>query len=339
MQVNTTRRNFLKSACMGTGLVLSGGYFVDAKASANTLSNTRDFVLSFSHNLQFETANTIDVWQPLAMPHSFQTPYNLKVNGNYTQYKINNADNIPILHAQWDNNTQDKQLNITLNVSSYYTKRELQMPFTYVDNADRYIRTDGEIAKIAHAITNKLDSNLQKTQKLFEWVALNIPSQEGKNISGIRSIKQRNGEEVLRGEDISATSVFVALCRTLNIPALESFGMKIDSGRYNDEISKPQHYTRSVVYVDGKWIPNDVLLAINLLDKDSKMSAIQQKHIIDTAFNEWDNNWILLNFARDVKLGKNNNGLLTTIQHAYGEIDGTKLSSYDTTHFQSVIAV
>lgn len=340
MQVNMTRRSFLKSACMGTGIVLGGGYFVNAKANTDVLSNTRDFALNFSHNLQFETAKVIDVWQPLAMPHSFQTPYNLNIKGNYTQYKIDNDNNVPILHAQWENEAKNKELNISLNVSSYYTRKELKMPFAYANSTDRYIRTDGEIAKIAQAITNPLDSDLQKAQKLFTWVALNISSQEGNNTPGIRSIKQKNGEEIMRGEDISATSVFVALCRSLNIPALESFGIKVDSGRYGNNIAfEPKLYTRSAININGKWIPNDVLLAIELLERESKLDSKQQKQAINLSFEEWDNNWVLFNFARDVQLGKNNNGLLTTIQHAYGEIDGTKLSSYDTTHFQSIVAV
>lgn len=332
-----TRRSFLKGACASAGAVLGSSCFV--WAGSNVAQTTRKFSITFKQKVQFETANVINLWSPLAMPHSFQIPRNLNVAGNYTTYAIDNANNTPLLHAIWNNHdSKTKDLQISFDITTHFTKNSIAMSnFSYPQVSDRYIRTDGEIGRIAHLVTNHSDSDLQKAYNIFTWIAHNITSDEGRNIQGIRSIKQKNGEVIMRGEDISATSVFVAMCRAVGIPAVESFGLKLDSGRYETkQLHKPELYTRSIIKIKDTWIPNDVILAINLLNQKS---PIDSKTAIQTSFNEWDNNWILFNFTRDIRLKDNSQTLLSTMQNVYGEIDGTKLSSYDSLHFQgSIIA-
>ena len=328
MKINANRRSFLKGACVGAGVVLSSS-FLEAKSEEKA---TRDFLLTFKHNMSFETANEIGIWQPLAMLHSFQTPYNLKVVGNHSDYSISNDSYVPMLHAAWRNDSANKELNVSFSVKTHYTKGSIDMPFkmtnTDANTDDRYIRTDGAIANIASSISGS--SELERAKALFAWVAKNVKN--GENASGIRDIISHDGTSIMRGEDISASSVFVALCRASGIEALEAFGLRLDSGRHGIGDNKQELYSRSVIKVDGEWIPNDVILATKAL-QDSNGA---RRDILESAFSEWDNNWVLFNFARDVRVGRDNS-LISTMQNVYGEIDGTKLSSYAITHFNSVV--
>ncbi len=331
-KTHISRRNFLKGVGASAGFALISSYSVEAKQSTQT---TRDFRLAIEYNMQFDTAKTIKIWSPIAMPHSFQTPYNLKITGNYNNYFFVDSNQTPLIQATWENDMLEKHLKVSFDIKTYHTKNNIVMKnFEYHSTKDRYIRTDGKIADITSSLISNNDTQLRKVYKIFAWIATNIPYEEAMNTKGIRSIKQNNGEVIMRGEDISATSIFVAMCRCAGIQAAEAFGLKLDSNRYENQkkIIRPEPYTRAIAKINNKWIPSDILLAISLI----KESPSKINHAIDVAFNEWDNNWILLNFARDVSL-EDSRILLSTIQEAYGEIDGTKLSSYDSSHFATQI--
>lgn len=334
-KTSVSRRNFLKGVGVGAGLAVMSGYFVEAKQ--NTLT-TRTFSLSFEHNMRFDTAKVISLWSPLAMPHTFQNPYNLNVTGNFSRYTLERHQQTPMLHATWDGDSAgQKNLKISFDLATYLTKNTLSMPdFDYRVANDRYIRTDGVIADIAQSLVSLKDTDSNKARKIFEWVVSHIPFNDAESVKGIRSIRQNNGQEIMRGEDISASSVFVAMCRSVGIPATEAFGLKLDASRYGEKthpISTPQTYTRSAVKIGKNWVPNDVILAIDLFHQNQPLNRI-----MEVAFDQWDSNWALLSFSRDVTLD-NSRILLSTLQEAYGEIDGTKLSSYDMSHFKTTEAL
>ncbi len=323
-----SRRTFIKGTCASIGAVAMSSVFAEAKNA--TLDSIRDFTLHSQHTINFYTTNTTNIWLPLAISNSFQIPYNLNIQGNYQSYQIQNIDNTPLLYALWKNNSQEKTLQTSLHIRISHLKDDLELKDSASFTAQsRYIRTDGTIATIAQALIKQTDSELLKAKKLFNWVANNIQSEESSDIQGIRSIHSKDGVVLLRGENISASSVFVALCRAVGLEAIEAFGIKIDNGRYDvyqKQLSEDLRiYTRSAVKINNTWIPNDVILAISAF----KVAQKDKATILENAFREWDNNWVLLNFKRDIRLHSN---LLSTLQGIYGDIDGTKISSYDSSH-------
>lgn len=332
------RRAFLKGSAIGLGAVTMGNMLL-ARASNKKEDNIRNFSLSFAYNSRFQTHNTINLWLPLALSNGFQTPYNLMVEGNYDSYSLNNHDNTPILYAVWQNNNSEKHLKMSLDVKTKFVKSNLNFAdFANTQTQDRYIRSNHMIQSIVRAVNNGIQSDIQKAEKLFAWVTNNISSQEGADMQGIRSIKDIHGNEILRGENLSSSSVFVALCREAGLSSLECFGVSLDSGRYDLNSLKPTIYTRSAIAINGAWIVNDSLLAIKAREASQSMNTKAQDYpaIIKSSFNQWDNNWIMLNHTRDIRL---NSILVSTLQQAYGEIDGVKLSSYDFNHFSGNIAV
>lgn len=324
---NITRRGFLKGMCVGASGVIGGNLF--AKSTNNKEQFLRDFSISFKQNMHFQTPNTLDLWLPLATIQNFQTPYNLRVQGNYSKYQIVKNDGIPLLHAMWQKSVPEKHLEVHSNVKIEFLKNNIAfMESNIIDvpnslNAKRI--ADLGITQITHSLYDRGDSDFQKAQKIFAWVATNISSAEGMDTQGIRTIYTKDGKSIMRGENISAACVFASMCNIAGIMATESFGISLDEGRYHLYPKETMHCSRSAIYINGKWIPNDVLLAI-YAKENHKDSVVQD------AFTQWDNNWMLLNFKRDMEL---DGSLLSTFQRAYGEIDGVKLSNYDISHFQS----
>ncbi|RDU73108.1 hypothetical protein CQA66_02450 [Helicobacter aurati] len=336
------RRSFLKGSALSLGAMTMGNMLF-AHAHNKREESIRDFSLSFTYKSRFETHNTLNLWLPLALSNGFQTPYNLRVEGNYDDYSLGNDNNTPILHAVWRHNDNEKHLKTTLNLKAKFLESSLDLKdFTDYQPQDRYIRSNPTIAGIVNSLVADYQSDRQKAEKLFAWVTRNISSQDGQDIQGIRSIKDINGNEILRGENLSASSVFVALCREAGIPSFECFGISLDSGRYALNDSTPKVYTRSVVFVNNAWLVNDSLLAIKareaLQNKNAMLEHSTQRYatIMQDSFTQWDNNWVMLNYLRDITL---DSILVSTLQQAYGEVDGAKLSSYNLEHFHSTIAV
>lgn len=332
------RRAFLKGSAIGLSVATMGNMLF-AHSSNKKEENIRNFSLSFAYKSKFQTYNTLNLWLPLAINNGFQTPYNLIVDGNYDSYSLSNDKNTPMLYAVWQNNDSEKYLKTSINVKTRFLKSSLDFAdFTNINTQDRYIRSNPMIQSIVMSTTNGTQSDMQKAEKLFTWVANNISSQEGVDIHGIRSIRDIHGNEILRGENLSSSSVFVALCREAGISSLECFGISLDGGRYNLNDSKPTIYTRSAIVINGHWIVNDSLLAIKAREALQNMNtnAHDCAAIIKSSFNQWDNNWMMLNHTRDIQL---DSVLVSTLQQAYGEVDGIKLSSYDFNHFNGNIAV
>lgn len=318
------RRDFLKGISAGACL-LGTSCFVFASESCE--SRDRKFTLSFVNKAQFSNADKLSIYLPLCLSNKTQIPRNLIVEGNYTNYKLIGEKSTPLLQAKWakTDGWLEAELRVDMMVNILETS-SVSIPDGDYLSENRYIRTDGEVANIVNKIVGDIGSPIQKAQIIFAWVANNISLDMGQNQDGIRGIYSKDGTLIMRGDNINASSVFVAMCRACKIPATEAFGISLDSGRYNLNPSVSSPYTRSAILIDGKWIPNDVILAI-ANDNKSKKALVY-------SFSTWDNNWALFNFSRDHSLSINSENLLfNTVQFAFSYADSVNLRNYQANHF------
>lgn len=334
MSTTINRRDFLKGSVLGLGAVAVSSSVL-AEASTKRHEKTRDFSLAFNYKSRFESDNSLKLWFPLAMSNDYQTPYNLKVNGNYSSHSLTTKNGAPMLQATWERDGNEKSLHATyeLKVNFLDARLSLADPKAAIQE-DRYIRTNSAIAHIAKTATRGIDGDTKKVEKLFAWVANNVSMKEGIDSQGIRSIRDINGAEIMRGDNLSASSVFVALCKEAGIPSLECFGLSLDEGRHGLNNPKPSIYTRSATYLNGAWIPNDVILAINA--RETIKDEARRRDVMESSLSQWDNNWVLLNHSRDIVL---DSVMVSTLQQVYGEVDGVKLANYDLPHFSGQIVV
>ena len=129
-----------------------------------------------------------------------------------------------------------------------------------------------------------------------------------------KSIASLNVGTMLESGDLSGRSgdiaqLFVALCRSIGIPARPVFGLRMDSSRLfgslgaNGNLSGAQH-CRAEFYSPGYgWVPvdpADVQKAIReerLSLSDPKLTVLKK-----LLFGFWEMNWIAFNAAQDVTL-------------------------------------
>lgn len=330
------RRDFLKGLSAGAGACLLGtSYFAHAKESKE--AKERRFNLNLVSSAQFNNANELKLYLPLCLSNETQIPRNLKIEGNYASYELIGEKSTPLLYAKWnvkeENAQEAKSIEAKLGVNIAVDIKEtkiLNVPEGDYISQNRYIRTDGEIANIVNSLVKDTQSPIQKAQTIFAWISNNISLSMAQNQDGIRGIYSKDGRQIMRGDNINASSVFVAACRACGIPAVEAFGFSLDSGRYNLNPKQSQPYTRSAILINNQWIPNDVILAI--------ASNNQSRNILNYSFKTWDNNWALFNFSRDHNLLINNENLLfNTVQFAFGFADSVNLRNYQINHFNHAI--
>lgn len=86
-----------------------------------------------------------------------------------------------------------------------------------LSNARLIIRTNPAISNIVKSPITHHNSDMQKAEKLFAWATRNISSHERCDTRGTRTLKDTRDKEILREENFSAYSVFIALCHKAHI--------------------------------------------------------------------------------------------------------------------------
>jgi transglutaminase-like putative cysteine protease len=179
----------------------------------------------------------------------------------------------------------------------------------------KYLPTDGIVkAKAQECIVN-LPSNasdVDKAKAIYNWVVDNTrrdPKTRGCGQGDVKLMLETNN---LGGKCADINAVFVALSRSVGLPARDVYGIRIaDSARgykslgKSGDITKAQH-CRAEFYASGfGWVPVDpadvrkVILEETggLVATDPKVIAIR-----DYLFGNWEMNWMAYNYDHDLVL-------------------------------------
>ncbi len=168
---------------------------------------------------------------------------------------------------------------------------------------------DGIVQRTAERAIGRFKDPLAQGKAIYEWVVENTSYDPTR-----KSIASLNVGTMLESGDLSGSSgdiaqLFVALCRSIGIPARPVFGLRMDSSRLfgslgaYGNLSSAQH-CRAEFYSPGYgWIPvdpADVQKAIReerLSLSDPKLTVLKK-----LLFGFWEMNWIAFNAAQDVTL-------------------------------------
>ena len=201
--------------------------------------------------------------------------------------------------------------------------------------------TDGIVHRTAERAIGRVKDPLAMAKAVYEWVIDNTSYDPQAVGIGNQNIGQMLDSGRLAGRSADISLLFVALCRSLGIPARPVFGLRLDSSRLfgslgvTGDLSQAQH-CRAEFYVPGySWVavnPSDVRKAIHdeqLSLQDPKLNVLKK-----LLFGFWEMNWIGYNAAQDVNLrGLNGAPLpylaapkLETPEGLFDPSSGTRLS-------------
>ncbi|MBD5166119.1 transglutaminase-like domain-containing protein [Helicobacter sp.] len=355
------RRTLFKLAGIGAlGLAMP----LVAKESQNTKagqahSKKREFSVSLKHNIL--ESGKCRLWIPLpsSTPYQFLTS-NLALSGNYSNAYISNTQ-IPTLFAEFDK-VKNPSLEIQFDITTYERTtdfKEVQAKFNknakipqevkpYLA-ATEHIQTDGIVKTTAKEILKNANvqnaNDCQKAKAIFEWVARNMQRDESILGCGTGDAKAILESKKLYGKCTDISSVFVALCRSVGIPAREIFGIRLGQSRFSNAMGSAKdkvanitggQHCRAEFYVRGYgWIPCDpgdvakVKLSEKLGDDDTKIRSLREY-----LFGSWEMCWLGYNTARDFILTPTPAETpLNNFGYPYGEVEDNVLDYYDAKGF------
>ncbi|MEZ7911612.1 MAG: transglutaminase-like domain-containing protein [Propionivibrio sp.] len=272
--------------------------------------------------------------------------------GNFSQagiYRDPVAD-MEVFYAEWPNGGEEMRLELTSQIATQDRHFDITRRNNVAERTEVLRRclqpteqmpTDGIVHRTAERAIGRVKDPLAMAKAVYEWVIDNTSYDPQAAGIGNQNIGQMLDSGRLAGRSADISLLFVALCRSLGIPARPVFGLRLDSSRLfgslgvTGDLSQAQH-CRAEFYVPGySWVavnPSDVRKAIHdeqLSLQDPKLNVLKK-----LLFGFWEMNWIGYNAAQDVNLrGLNGAPLpylaapkLETPEGLFDPSSGTRLS-------------
>ncbi|GAB4436926.1 MAG: transglutaminase family protein [bacterium] len=308
-------------------LFIFSGTFVYAKE--RSVEVTMDFNLSAP-----EHAKTVKLWIPYPMSDENQDIYDVRINGNFSYHGIyrDREYGNNILFAEWDGSNKERKLTYIFKVrrkeviTKNFPKNEL--PFSKAEFA-KYLKSasmlplEGKVKDYAVKITKDKKTVLAKAKAIYDWIVENMyrdPNVKGCGLGEVERLLDTKG-----GKCADIHSVFVALARSVGIPAREVFGIRIPKGKDGD-MTKAQHCWVEFYLPGYGWVvadPADVRKIVLEQKIDLKQAEPYRKYY----FGAVDENRIAFGTGRDITLNpKQHSGLLNYFGYPYAEVDGKPLN-------------
>ena len=245
--------------------------------------------------------------------------------------------------------TRDREVNIASSKShahphahsSQETKAALE---TYL-RPTKLLPTDGIVKETAEKITRDAHGDVEKARALYEWVVENTSRDPKTPGCGLGDVASMLKSGYLGGKCADLNGLFVAMCRSLQIPARDSYGVRIADSRRgyqclgkSGDISKAQHCRAEFYTAALGWVPvdpADVRKLIleeppgNLTLKDTKVRDARA-----TLFGGWEMNWIVYNHGHDVALPGSRGLPVSFLMYPNGETSEGRLDSLNPASFR-----
>lgn len=363
------RRNFLISVAAGSTVGLLSPNLATSNPAAGG-EGRRSFVLTQTHSLTAPegSAGVTNLWVPLPMDFGFQQVRKISFEGNYRDAYITSANEYGArtLFASWPDAKNNPSLTVKLEIDTLDWEPErsgllagYRVPanISYPREVEHYLRptahiaTDGIVRTTADKIVGGETNPLKKAHLIYEWVSANMTRDNSITGCGTGDVKKILESGKLLGKCTDINSVFVALSRSVGIPARELFGIRLGKSVKLEQYTKTAlgtadenglsnvsggQHCRAMFYLAGfGWVPADPadVTKTRLTEKkehgDPAVQAVN-KYL----FGNWEMNWVGFNFGRDFDLyPAPEQTPINNFGYPYAEVDGDPLDYYDSKKF------
>lgn len=310
--------------------------FLTAFFSHPVLAKERQGEVTIQFNLNApEDARNVRLWIPYPVSDENQDIWDIKVNGNFSNsgvYREGENGNIA-LYAEWNSPSKERTLTYSFKVKRKevikkdFPKKELlfsKEEFKKYLKATSLGPTTGKVKEFAEKITKGKKTNLEKSRAIYDWIVNNM--YRDPNIKGCGFGEVEKLLVSLGGKCGDIHSVFVALARSVGVPAREIFGIRMAKGKEGD-ITKAQHCWAEFYMPGYGWVPvdpSDVRKA--MLEKNIK-DIKEVKDLVEYFFGSIEESRIAFQTGRDVTLNPpQKDGKLNYFMYPYAEADGKMLN-------------
>jgi len=360
------RRRFLQQLStalpMATLAAQSGrAWAINAAAE----SGWRTFDLTTQIDID-EPADRTQVWVPVPSPT--RTSYQRRVGIHWDVNKAAHAElvtvpgyDVQLLHVRWPDAKSVGRVIVASRVATRDRSVDLDAPalrklapesphtLQQFLKPTALLPTDGIIKATAERIVLdqrvNADSNIDSARALYIWVVEHTnrdPRTQGCGVGDVGSMLE-NGN--LGGKCADINGLFVALARSIGIPARDAFGVRVADSRLgykclgkSGDVSKAQH-CRAEFYAQGHgWIPVDPADVRKIMLEEPPSGLPMSDPKVQAArarlFGSWEMNWVAYNQGHDIALPGSNRKPVPFLMYPHGESGERELNSLDPAAFR-----
>jgi transglutaminase-like putative cysteine protease len=282
-----------------------------------------------------EDSKDVRLWIPYPVSDENQTIEDIKVEGNFSNsgvYREGKYGNMA-LYAKWNNTSKERVLIYTFKVKrkevakKEFPKKELSLSkeeFKDYLNATSLGPTAGKVKELAEKITKDRKTNLAKARAIYDWIVNNMyrdTNIKGCGFGDVEKLLMSKG-----GKCADIHSVFVALSRSIGVPAREIFGIRIPKGREGD-MTKAQHCWAEFYMPGYGWVPVDPADVRKAMLEKNIRDVKEVSDLIEYFFGAVDESRIAYQTGKDLILNPpQRDGKLNYFMYPYAEADGKALN-------------
>ena len=316
-----------------TVMVFSLTAFVFA-AGIKTRERSAEIIVNVDLQAQAESKK-VGLWIPYPVSDENQTIEDVNINGNFSKsgiYREGRYGNMA-LYAEWNGSSKERFLTYTFKVKRRevikkdFPKKEVSFSkyeFREYLTATNFGPTDGKVKELAEKITKGEKTNLAKARSIYDWIVSNMyrdPNTKGCGLGEVEKLLASMG-----GKCGDIHSVFVALSRSIGVPAREIFGIRIPKGKEGD-MTKAQHCWAEFYLPGYGWVPVDPSDVRKAMFEKKTDSLNEVKSFVEYFFGAVDENRIAYQSGRDLILNPpQRDGKLNYFMYTYAEADGKTLN-------------
>ncbi|WP_296507679.1 transglutaminase domain-containing protein [Rhodoferax sp.] len=210
---------------------------------------------------------------------------------------------------------------------------------------------DGIVRTTAQEATRGAKTDVEKVQKIYDWIVTNTfrePKVRGCGEGDIKTMLETNN---LGGKCADLNALFVGLCRAVGVPARDVYGLRVAPSAFgyrelggNSASLKGAQHCRAEVYLKGYgWVgmdPADVAKVMRQETQEWIKSASNPlvAPVNKGLFGGWEGNWMAYNVAHDVVLPQSSGPKLGFFMYPAAETAAGRLDSYAPDDFKYQIS-
>lgn len=217
--------------------------------------------------------------------------------------------------------------------------------------ATTLLPTDGIVRKTAQQATQAARTDVEKAQKIFDWIVANTyrePKTRGCGEGNIKSMLETGN---LGGKCADLNALFVGMCRSVGLPARDVYGLRLapsafgykELGGNSAKLQGAQH-CRAEVYLKGHgWVAMDPADVAKVMRQETPEWIKTTQHPLIAPVNKglfggWEGNWMAFNTAHDVSLPNSKGDVLGFFMYPVAETVAGRLDSYSPDSFKYQIS-
>jgi len=326
-----TRRTFLSNSAVA----LAGMAWPAINFAATGDLAERKFAPLVGDWRTFEVTTRVDIAKPVGVTKvwlpipSVNTDWQISsINGYSSNGQAKLAmephSGARMLYAEFADGTAQPFVELTSRIQTKNRAQDWSRKGGAVEDAEslkawtqptHLLPVDGIVLDTAKDATRGAKTDVEKAQRIFDWIVTNTYRNPLVRGCGEGDIKSMLETQNLGGKCADLNALFVGMCRSLGLPARDVYGIRVAPSAFgykelggNSASLKGAQHCRAEVYLKGYgWVgmdPADVAKVMRqetsewIKDAANPVVAPVKKSL----FGGWEGNWMAYNTAHDVNL-------------------------------------